>query len=73
MQFQKKTLTKEAKTELNKIKEIEKTIGRYIFYYVTNEYIYIYIYNLQNFRAINILSREIYNGTMKLVNIKLIY
>ena len=43
MQFQKKTLTKEAKTELNKIKEIEKTIGRYIFYYVTNEYIYIYI------------------------------
>ena len=71
MQFQKKTLTKEAKTELNKIKEIEKTIGRYIFYYVTNEYIY--IYNLQNFRAINILSREIYNGTMKLVNIKLIY
>ena len=34
------TLSKEAKNELNKIKEIEKTVDRENLYYRTNEYTY---------------------------------
>ena len=34
------TLSEEAKNELNKIKEIEKTVDREKLYYITNEYTY---------------------------------
>ena len=36
--IQENKLSKEAKNELNKIKEIEKTVGREKLYYRTNEY-----------------------------------
>ena len=42
------TLSEEAKNELHKIKEIEKTIDRENLYYKTNKY----TYNFQNFRTI---------------------
>ena len=44
----KNTLTEEAKNELNKIKEIEKTVDREKFVYSTNEY----TYDFRNFQAI---------------------
>ena len=42
------TLSEEAINEINKIKEIEKTVDRENLYYQTNKN----IYNFQNFRAI---------------------
>ena len=59
-------LTEEAKNGLNKIKEIEETVEREKSYYRRNEY----KYNLQNFRTINTIGRDIYNGniTLKEVN-----
>ena len=55
-------LSGEAKNELNKIKEIEKTVDGEKLYYKTNEY----TYNFQNFGTINIFGRDIYNGTVTL-------
>ena len=59
-------LTEEAKNGLNKIKEIEETVEREKSYYRRNEY----KYNLQNFRTINTIGRDIYNDniTLKEVN-----
>ena len=45
------TLTEEAKNELNKIKEIEKSVDRENLYYKTNKY----TYNFQNFQTISTL------------------
>ena len=53
-------LPEEAKNELNKIKEIEKTVDRENLYYKTNKY----TYNFQNFRTISTFGRDIYNGTI---------
>ena len=55
-----KILNEEAKNELNKIKEIEKTVDRENLYYRINKY----KHNFQNFRTINTFGREIYNGTI---------
>ena len=52
------TLSEEAKNELNKIREVEKTVDREKIYYRTNEY----TYNFQNFRTANTFGRDIYNG-----------
>ena len=54
------TLSEEAKNELNKIKEIEKTVDRENLYYQTNKY----TYNFQNFQIISTFGRDIYNGTI---------
>ena len=48
--------------ELNKIKEIEKMVGRKSLVYRTNEYTYILI----SFRTLNTFDRDIYNGTITL-------
>ena len=56
------TLSEGAKNELNKIKEIEKTVDRENLYYKTNEH----TYNFQNFQTIIIFGRDIYNGTITL-------
>ena len=58
----KNTLTEEGKSELNKIKEIEKTIHRKSLASRTNEY----IYNFQNFRTINTFERDINKVTITL-------
>ena len=65
--IRKNALIKKAKNELNKIKEIEKTVTRENLYYRTNEQ----IHNFQNFRTINSFGRDIYNATitMKEANI----
>ena len=55
-------LSEEAKNELNKIKEIEKTVDREKLYYRTNEY----TYNFQNFRTMNTFGRDIFNGAITL-------
>ena len=46
--IQEKILNEEAKNELHKIKEIEKTVDRENVYYKTNKY----TYNFQSFRTI---------------------
>ena len=46
--IQEKILNEEAKNELHKIKEIEKTVDRENVYYKTNKY----TYNFQSFRII---------------------
>ena len=56
------TLTEEAKNELNKIKEIQKTVDREILVYRPNEY----TYSFKNFRTINTFGRDIYNGKISL-------
>ena len=65
--IRKNALSKKAKNELNKIKEIEKTVTRENLYYRTNEQIHYF----QNFRTINSFGRDIYNATitMKEANI----
>ena len=55
------TLTKEAKNELNKITEIEK------WYTEKNQFIeQTNIHIVFNFRTINTIARDIYNGTISL-------
>ena len=49
------TLTEEAKNELNKIKEIEKTVNREKLVYRTK-------YSFKSFRNINTFGRDIYNS-----------
>ena len=56
------TLTEEAKNELNKIKEIEKTVERENLVYRTNEY----TCSFKNFGTRNTFGRGIYNGTVTL-------
>ena len=56
------TLSEEVKKELNKIKEIEKTVDREKFVYRTNEY----TYTFKNFLTIHTFGREIYNGKITL-------
>ena len=56
------TLTEEAKNELNKIKEIEKTVDRENLVYRTNDY----TYSFKNVRAINTFGRNVYNGKFTL-------
>ena len=55
-------LRKEVQNELNKIKEIEKTVDRENLCYKANEY----TYNFQNFGTINTFSRDSYNGKITL-------
>ena len=62
------TLTGEAKNELNEIKEKEKAVDRENIVYRTNEY----IYSFKNVRTINYFGRDIYYGTITLVQVKLI-
>ena len=51
-------LTEEAKNELNKIKEIEKTVEREKLFYRINEY----TYDFRNFQTINTFGRDVYNS-----------
>ena len=51
------TLTEEAKKELDKVKDLEKTVERENLVYRTNEYTYCF----KNFRTINTFDRDIYN------------
>ena len=51
-------LTEEAKDELNKIKEMEKTVHRKNPVYRTNQY----TYSFKNFQTIKTFGRDIYNG-----------
>ena len=46
--------------ELNKIKEIEKTVDRENLYYKRNKY----IYNFQNFQTTRTFGRDTNNGTI---------
>ena len=55
-------LSEEAKNELNKIKEIEKMINRWILVYRTNQYTYCF----KNFWTINTLGSDICNGEITL-------
>ena len=52
----------EAKEEINKIKEIEKTIDREKLIYDASEY----TYNFRNFRTIRAFDRDIYEGKITL-------
>ena len=52
----------EAKKELDKISEIEKTIDRENLVYKTNEY----TYNFKNFQTIKTFDEDIYDGTITL-------
>ena len=52
----------EAKKELDKIKEIEKTVDREKLVYRASEY----TYNFRNFRTIRTLGRDIYEGKITL-------
>ena len=54
------TLSEEAKNELNKIKDIEKTVNREELYYKTNKY----VYNFPIFGTIRTFIGDIYNGTV---------
>ena len=66
------TLSEEAKNELNKIKEIEKTVNRENLYYKANKY----TYNFLNFRTTSTFGRDIYNSTITiktLIMIKVIF
>ena len=56
------TFSEEAKNELNKIKEIEKTVDRAKLVYRTNEY----TYSFKNFLTINTFGGETYNGKLSL-------
>ena len=51
-------LNEEAKNELNKIKEIEKTVDRKNLVYRANEH----AYSFKNFKTIKTFGRDIYNG-----------
>ena len=62
------TLSGETKNELNEIKEKEKAVDRENIVYRTNEY----IYSFKNVRTINYFGRDIYYGTITLVQVKLI-
>ena len=53
---------KEAKKELDKIKEIEKTIDRENLVYKRNEY----TYNFEKFQATKTFGKDIYDGTITL-------
>ena len=55
-------LNDEAKKEIHKISEIEKTIDREKLVYRANEY----SYSFQNFRTIKTFGRDIYNGEITL-------
>ena len=55
-------LNDEAKKEIDKITEIEKTIDREKPVYRANEY----TYSFQNFRTISAFGRGIYNGEITL-------
>ena len=61
------TLSGETKNELNEIKEKEKAVDRENIVYRTNEY----IYSFKNVRTINYFGRDIYYGTITLVQVKL--
>ena len=52
----------EAKKELDKIKEIEKTVDREKLVYRASEY----TYNFRNFRTVRTLGRDIYEGKITL-------
>ena len=52
------TSTTVVKNELNKFKEIKKTVDREIIVYIKNEY----TYDFRNFQTINTFGREICNG-----------
>ena len=52
----------EAKKELDKIKEIEKTVDREKLVYKTNEY----TYSFENFQTIKTFGKDIYDGTITL-------
>ena len=54
--------SEEAKNELNKIKEIEKTTGRENLVYRMN----VYTYSFKVFWATKTFGRDIYNGTITL-------
>ena len=54
------TLTEEAKIELDKIKEIERTVDIENLYYKKNKY----TYNFQSFRTTSTFGRDIYNGAI---------
>ena len=54
------TLSEEAKNELNKIKDIEKTVNREELYYKTNKY----AYNFPIFETIRTFIGDVYNGTV---------
>ena len=56
------TLSEEAKNELNKIKEIEKTVNRGVLVYITNQYTYCF----KKFWTINTLGSDICNGEITL-------
>ena len=60
--FQENILCKEAKNELNKIKELEKMVDRENLFYRANEC----PYNFKNFRTINTFGKDIYNGIITL-------
>ena len=51
-------ISEEAKNELSKIKETEKTVDRENWHYRTNKY----TFNFQNFQSINTFGRGIQNG-----------
>ena len=51
-------ISEEAKNELSKIKETEKTVDRENWHYRTNNY----TFNFQNFQSINTFGRGIQNG-----------
>ena len=51
-----------AKKELDRINEIEKTVGREKLIYKTKEY----TYSFKNFRTIKTFGRDIYNGKITL-------
>ena len=52
----------EAKKEIDKILEIEKTVDREKLFYRASEY----TYSFQNFRTIKTFGRDIYNGKITL-------
>ena len=52
----------EAKKELGKIKEIEKTVDREKLVYKASEY----TYSFENFRTIRTFGRDIYEGKIAL-------
>ena len=56
------TLNDEAKKEIDKISEIEKTVGREKLVYRASAY----TYSFQNFRTIRTFGRDIYNGEITL-------
>ena len=52
----------ESKKELDKIKEIEKTINRENLVYRASEY----TYDFRNFKAIRMFGRDVYEGKISL-------